>query len=636
MTISFMLKIIAAALSFLLMADFLQALESRVLICDGAMGTMLYSKGVFISRCFDELNISSPQLVREVHTDYIKAGADIIETNTFGANRTKLMSHGLVEHMREINLQGARIARQAAGTAVFVAGAIGPLGVRIEPWGKMSIDEARGLFQEQAQTLLDGGVDLFMLETFFDLNEVYAAIRGVREISDLPLVVQMSVEDDGNSPEGTPPEVFARRLDEWGADVIGLNCSVGPQVMLDAVERIQSVTPKKLSVQPNAGKPRNIEGRNIYLCSPEYMASYAKRFIQHGVKIVGGCCGTTPEHIRAIRGAVGGERTPNIGAGRPSPSASRVPLPEGEGGDRRRSVPLEKKSRLGAKLARGEFVNIVEMIPPIGHDYGEAIERAKYLQAHRVDAINVPDVPPSSARMNALSLAILLERSTELESLAHYTCRDKNLLGMQADLLGAYALGVRNLVLTTGDPHHMGDYIDATQVFDVDSVGLTNMVRRLNDGIDVGGKSIGKPTGFVAGVEANAVTITNDAEQLGRFKYKVEAGAEFALTHPVFDTALFERFLSCIRNCRIPIIIGIVPLPNFKTAEFMHYEVPGCSVPSTILERMQQAESKGPDFARAEGIAIAREILNTVRLMVQGVQIHGPFDRYETPLEIVS
>ena len=286
------------------MADFLQALESRVLVCDGAMGTMLYSKGVFISRCFDELNISNPQLVREVHTDYIKAGADIIETNTFGANRTKLMSHGLVEHMREINLQGARIARQAAGTAVFVAGAIGPLGVRIEPWGKMSIDEARSLFQEQAQTLVEGGVDLFMLETFFDLNEVYAAIRGVREISDLPLVVQMSVEDDGNSPEGTPPEVFARRLDEWGAHVIGLNCSVGPQVMLDAVERIQSVTPKKLSVQPNAGKPRNIEGRNIYLCSPEYMASYAKRFIQHGVKIVGGCCGTSPAHIRALRQAV--------------------------------------------------------------------------------------------------------------------------------------------------------------------------------------------------------------------------------------------------------------------------------------------------------------------------------------------
>ena len=618
------------------MNDFLSALEERVLVCDGAMGTMLYSKGVFISRCFDELNLSNPQLVREVHADYIKTGVDIIETNTFGANITKLMSHGLADQARDINLQGARIARDAAnarpggtsGHKVFVAGAIGPLGIRIEPWGKMSIDEARTIFRGQAQALIDGGVDFFILETFFDLNEVHAAIRGIQDVSDLPLVVQMSVEDDGNSPEGTPPEVFAKRLDEWGAEVVGLNCSVGPQAMLDAIERLATVTSKKLSAQPNAGKPRSIEGRNIYLCSPEYMASYAKKFVQHGVRIVGGCCGTTPEHIRAIRAAVQGHGLQGMRGSQSVRSVEPTAISDPR--------PLETKSRLGAKLARKEFIKIVEMIPPVGHDYTAAIEKAKYLEAHHVDAVNVPDARRSSARMSAISLAILLERSTEIESLAQYTCRDKNLLGMQADLLGAYALGLRNLLLTTGDPQQMGDYIDATAVFHVDSIGLTNMVQRLNQGIDVGGKSIGMPTGFVVGVLANPGTINNDAEELNRFQYKVQAGAEFALTPPVFDVGVLERLLRRIEHYKIPTIMGILPLPNFKTAEFMHYEVPGCSVPEHILRRMRSAEAESLDRARAEGIAVAREILHAVRTMVQGVQIHGPFEQYETALEVLS
>jgi 5,10-methylenetetrahydrofolate reductase len=437
----------------------------------------------------------------------------------------------------------------------------------------------------------------------------------------------MSIEDDGNSLEGTPPEVFAKRLEEWGADVVGLNCSVGPQTMLDAIERIASVTSKKLSVQPNAGKPRNIEGRNIYLCSPEYMASYAKKFIQYGVRIVGGCCGTTPQHIKAIRGAVQGHGLSGFSGLKSVQSVESVAVPP---------LPLETKSRLGAKLAHNDFIKIVEMIPPMGHDFASAIERAKYLQAHAVDAINVPDAPRSSARMSAISLAILLEKSTDIESLAHYTCRDKNLLAAQADLLGAYALDIRNLLLTTGEPQQMGDYLDATAVSDVDSIGLTNMVHRLNEGIDVGGKSIGKPTGFVIGVGANPGNINNDAEDLKRFTYKVEAGAEFALTQPVFNVAVFEKFVRRIENCKIPIIIGILPLPNFKTAEFMNSEVPGCTVPDAILERMRAAELKNPEHARAEGIRIAREILKQVRGMVQGVQIRGPFDGYETPVEVLS
>jgi methionine synthase / methylenetetrahydrofolate reductase (NADH) len=600
------------------MPDFLSALDSRILVCDGAMGTMLYSKGIFISRSFDELNVSNPQLVRDIHAEYIKAGAEIIETNTFGGNRTKLRSHGIEEQAREINLQGARIAREAADKDVFVAGAIGPLGIRIEPWGKTSIGEAGEIFREQAQALADGGVDLFILETFSDLNEVQAAIRAVRDVSPLPLIVQMSVEDDGNSLEGTPPEIFAMRLDDWGADVIGLNCSVGPHTMLDAVERIAGVTSKRLSVQPNAGKPRNIEGRNIYLSSPEYMASYAKKFVQYGVRIVGGCCGTTPMHIRAIRAAVQEERTTKGARGTTvvPPVLPVVP------------PPLESRSRLGAKLAKGEFVKIVEMIPPMGHDFAEAMNRARYLQKHDVDAIDVPDAPRASARMSAISLAILLEKFTDIESLAHYTCRDKNLLAMQADLLGAYALGLRNLLLETGDPPNQGDYIDATAVFDVDSIGLTNMVHRLNEGIDVGGKSIGRPAGFVIGVEATP--------DLKRFMYKVEAGAEFALTAPVFDAAAFESFFRSIEHCKIPVIAGILPLANYKTAEFFNFEVPGCSVPDPVLKKIAEAESKSPEHAHAEGIRIAREILKEIRGMVQGVRIRGPFDRYETPVEVLS
>jgi homocysteine S-methyltransferase len=611
------------------MKDFVEVLRGRVLVCDGAMGTMLYNKGVFISRCFDELNISNPDLVREVHLGYVQSGADIIETNTFGANRGKLTTFGLADQFREINIQGARIARQAAGADVFVAGAIGPLGIRIEPWGKIGIDEAGEAFSEQAEALLEGGVHLFILETFTDLNQVRAAILGVRRISPLPIIAQMSIEDDGNSLEGTPPEVFAQRLEEWGADVIGLNCSVGPQTMLDAAERISHVTSKPISVQPNAGKPKIVEGRNIYLCSPEYMASYARKFVQYGVRIVGGCCGTGPEHVRAISAAVksAGVTAPvlHLHGGAPAGVLAPAPAPP----------PPAERSRLAERIARSEFIRMVEMIPPRGHDYAAAVEAARFLNAHNVDVINIPDAPRSSARMSALSLAVLLEKITGIESLAHYSCGDRNLLGMQADLLGAYALGLRNLLLITGEPPHLGD---ATPVYDVDSIGLTNLVRRLNQGVDAGGKSLGKPTGFLIGVGVNPGTIdpaaSNNDEELKRFHYKVEAGADFALTQPVFDVEVLERFLRRIEDCRIPVIAGILPLANYKTAEFLNYEVPGCSVPEQILNQMRRAAN--PEAARAEGIRIAHTTLTQVQGMVQGIQIRGPFEEYETAVEILG
>ena len=476
------------------MQPFLEALDSRVLVCDGAMGTMLYAKGVFINKSFDALNLSAPGLVAEVHQEYVRAGADIIETNTFGANRIKLGSFGIADKLHAINAEGARLARAAAGDRAYVAGSIGPLGIRIEPWGKTGIDQAREYFREQAQALVDGGVDLFVLETFRDLNEIGAAIDAVRSVSDLPIVAQMTTEEDGNTLDGTPPERFAPELERRGATVLGVNCAVGPAPMLETIERMAAVTKLKLSAQPNAGRPRDVEGRNIYLCSPEYMASYARRFILHNVRVVGGCCGTTPEHIRQIKAAVRGlapavRNGASVGppAARPVSAVSEPP------------VARERKSRLAHALAAGQFVTIVELAPPRGFESEETIARARRLKIRGVDAVNVPDGYRSGARISALSLAVLIEQQAGIETLLHYSCRDRNLLGIQSDLLGAHAMGLRNLMLVTGDPSRVGDYPDATAVFDVDSIGLTNLVSRLNHGCDVGGRPSGRPRASILG-----------------------------------------------------------------------------------------------------------------------------------------
>lgn len=606
------------------MRDFLHTLQEGVLVCDGAMGTMLYSKGVFLNRCFDELTISSPEMVKKVHSEYIAAGADIIETNTFGANRYKLMMHGVVEQLEEINRQGARIAKKTAGDDAFVAGAIGPLDIRIEPWGKTSIDEAQGAFAEQAHALQEGGVDLFILETFSDLNEIHAGIRGIRDASNLPIVAQMTIEEDGNSLEGTPPEVFGRRLDEWGADVIGLNCSVGPQAILDGLERLVQITTKKLSVLPNAGRPRNVEGRNLYLCSPEYMASYARKYVRYGAGIVGGCCGTTPQHIQALRAAV---RSEEPGIRRPIVAVKGTPAPHPE------TIPFEEKSRIAQKLAANEFVYFVEMMPPRGHEVDEAIADAKKLHGAGVDAVTIVEGALSSARMSAVSLAVLLNKATEISTCVRYTCSDHNLMGMQADLLGAYALGLRNLLLVTGDPPRSGDYPDATTVFDIDSIGLTNMVAHLNRGIDVGGKEIGRPTGFLIGVMANPSAVDIDRE-MKRLYYKIEAGAEFLVTPPVFDSMLLERFVRKIEEYKKPLIVGLVPLASYKNAEFMNNEVPGSSIPAPILDRMRNAATQ--KAAEAEGIRIAQETLMVIKEMVHGVGLSSPWGDYERVIEILS
>jgi homocysteine S-methyltransferase len=591
---------------------FLQELDNRVLVCDGAMGTMLYARGIFLNRSFDELNLTQPDLVAEVHQAYVRAGADVIETNTFGANRVKLGAFGLADRVHAINVQGARIARHAARDQAYVAGAIGPLGIRVEPWGKTGVDEAEAIFREQAVALVEGGVDLFILETFRDVNEVGAAIQAVRSVCDLPIVAQMTTEDDGNSLDGVAPETFVPDLEARGADVIGVNCSVGPAAMLETVERIARVAHTRVSAQPNAGRPREIEGRNLYLSSPEYLAQYARRFINAGVRLVGGCCGTTPEHIRAIKAAVRSLAPAAIrrdGKGVAPAAAPTAPVTR---------VAREQKSRMANTLARGGFVVSVELAPPRGYQTDSLVDHARRLKIRGVDLVNVPDSPRARAHMSALSAAVLIQQQAGVETILHYACRDRNLLGMQSDLLGAHSMGVRNLLLTTGDPPKLGDYPDATAVFDVDAIGLANMVARLNGGFDIGGQPIGQPTAFHIGVAVNPAALNLD-EELRRFAYKVEAGAEFAITQPIFDPSEFRSFIARITEHQVPVLAGIMPLESARHAEFMANEVPGVKMPEAIVERMRRAEANGR--AADEGLVIAREIAADVRPLVQGVQI---------------
>ena len=595
------------------------------------MGTMLYGKGIFINRCFESLNQTSPELVVDVHREYLRAGADVIETNTFGANRMKLRGFGLGDQVREINLAGAQLARRAVEKSksdAYVAGAIGPLGVRVEPWGKTGVDEAEEMFRDQARALLDGKVDLFILETFRDLNEIGAAIAAVRSICDLPIVAQITTEEDGSSLDGSPPEQFAPELIKRGANVVGINCSVGPAPMLETVERISDIVDVWLSAQPNAGKPRDIEGRNLYLCSPEYMASYARRFIASGVRLVGGCCGTTPEHIRQIalaaKSMAPGLARHAAGNDAKSPVASQP--------NAKTPVELEEKSALAKKLVNGRFIRAIELVPPRGHAPAHALEGAAKLAARGVDVVTIPDGPRSGARMSALSMAVLVQQHAAVEALLQYSCRDRNLLGIQSDLLGAHAMGVRNVLGITGDVRSLGDIPDATAVFDVDSIGLTNVINRLNHGLDVGGQSIGEPTGFHTGVMVNP---SRDLDQeLRRLEFKIEAGAEFAVTRPVFDVAAFERFLKKVAPMRLPIIVGIWPFESALNAEFMANEVPGVTVPDAMVERMRKTASA--EAAAAEGVLVAREIVAAIKGMAAGVQISTPSGRLDAALDVLD
>ena len=604
----------------------------QVVVFDGAMGTMLYNKGFFINVCYDELNLRAPDLVREVHEAYRKAGAEVLETNTFGANRFKLAQYGLQEQVAQINHAATKLAREVAEDDLLVAGAVGPLGVRLEPLGPTSLEEARAAFREQLQALKDGGADVFILETFADLHEIEQAILAAREVdASVPVIAQMTVGADCHTPYGVTVEDLAQSLDAFGADVIGLNCSVGPQIILDAIEKMATVTRRKLSAQPNAGMPRDVSGRSMYMASAEYMATYAHHLVQAGAKIVGGCCGTTPEHIAAMVEGV-----------RPlSPRQARVPMKE-----RRHShpdlppedpgvppLPFADRSRWAGKIARGEFVTSVEIVPPRGVDASKMLRDTAALRDAGVDAVNVPDGPRAQSRMGALLTSVLIEQQVGIETVTHYCCRDRNLLGMLSDLLGAAAVGLRNILLITGDPPKMGPYPNATAVFDIDAIGLTNLVSQLNRGLDPGGNAIGAPTRFAIGVGVNPAAL-DPAHELKRFEWKVEAGAEYAITQPVFDVEQLERFLGTIEHTRIPIVAGIWPLVSHRNAEFLANEVPGVVVPPQVIERMRAASAESKERGVAEGIAIAREMLERVRPLVQGVQVSAPFGKVELALEV--
>jgi len=603
--------------------------RKSILLFDGGMGTLLYSKGIYINRCFDELNLTASDLVADSHKDYVDAGADVIESNTFGANRVKLLAHGIEGRLADINRAGVELARKAAGQRALVAGAVGPLGIRIEPWGPTSVQEARSFFREQISHLAEAGADMIVLETFGDLNEIHQALLAAREACTLPVVAQMTLQEDGNSLYGTAPDLFARRLQEWGADVIGVNCSVGPEVALQAIERIIPVVDRPVSVQPNAGVPKEVEGRNIYLASPEYFEEYTKRFLLVGARVVGGCCGTTPAHTRAMRKAVYAA-APQSRTGLVVRAQISV---EAVAEAAARQTPIEERSALGRKLKNKEFITSVELVPPRGHDVDRLLKRAQKIHDAGIDLVNIPDGPRASARMSPQALAVLIQNRVGIECLLHYTCRDRNLLGMQSDLLGACALGVKNLLIITGDPPKMGDYPDATAVFDVDSIGLTNMVTRLNSAQDLGGNDIGKPTSFVVAVGVNPGAINLEYE-LNRFFWKIDAGAHLAITQPVFDVGLLEDFLDVVarKGLKIPIMAGIWPLVSLRNAQFMSNEVPGAKVPADVMKRIESAQAVSGEKAREVGIEIAHDVFERVRPLVAGVQVSPPLGRVEYAL----
>jgi homocysteine S-methyltransferase len=599
--------------------------DGRTHVFDGAMGTMLYARGIFLNVCYDELNLKQPELVRGIHSQYVRAGAELLETNTFGANPVKLAHYGLADETERINEAAARLAREAAGDRAAVVGAIGPLGIRIEPYGPTSVEEARRAFGRQVEGLLAGGVDGFILETFSDLEELGAAFAAVRAQSDLPVIAQMTIGTDGKTYYGTEPATFGPRLQAMGADVVGVNCSVGPHGVLEAVEQLARVVTVPISAQPNAGLPREVEDRKIYMASPEYMGSYARRMVEAGAQFVGGCCGTTPDHIKAMVRFVKSVSPRHSGASVAAP-AQVEPL---------EPVPLAERSGFGACLAHGHFITTVEILPPKGVDPAPMFEQVRALKAAGVTAVNVPDGPRAQSRMGALLSGLLIQRELGVEAVVHYACRDRNLLGMLSDLLGAAASGLNNLLLVTGDPPKMGPYPDATAVFDIDSIGLTNLASRLNRGLDPGGNRLGGRTRFVIGVGVNPAAVDPDRE-LNRFHWKVDAGAEFAVTQPVFDLEQLDRFLRRVESYRIPIIAGIWPLVSLRNAEFLANEVPGVTIPEPVLDRMRKASRHGKEAALAEGIAIAREMLAAVRDRVQGVQVAAPLGRADVAVQVIG
>ena len=611
----------------------------KTVLCDGAMGTMLYARGVFINRCFDELNLSQPEMVRAIHEEYLQAGAQVIETNTFGGNAYRLEHFGLRDKVRQINVAGVRLARECVAqirdkqsASAFVAGALGPLGGRVGPGQPVSAAEAEEAFAEQVRALSEGGAgvgaDLLIAETLQSLIEAEAVVRAAQSTApELPLIVLVTVDGEGNCLDGATPEMIAVRLTERGVGAIGCNCSDGPQTVLHVIERMRAVTVLPLAAMPNAGIPKAVDGRSIYMTSPEYMGSFARKASRAGANFIGGCCGTTPAHIRAMRGALRAMEAQETGAEVVERQAGKKPVVSDI-----EPPLLGERSRIGAMIASGAFCTLVEIVPPRGIDCSKEIEGAAYLHRLGVHAINVPDSPRASARMSAQSLCVQIQQHVGVETVLHYTCRDRNMLSIQSDLLGASSIGLKNILCLTGDPPKMGNYPNATAVFDMDAIGLVRVVQDMNRGLDIGGNSIGASTGLTVSVAANP-GVADVEKEIRRFELKVEAGAEFCITQPVFDLRLLEVFLRRVEAFRIPVIAGIWPLTSFKNAQFMKNDL-GVSMPEEILARMSAIVS--PEEGRAEGVKIAREMLTQTRAHVQGVQVSAPFGKYTAAAEVLE
>ena len=612
-------------------SPFLERLARGPIVADGAMGTLLYQRGIGFDQSFDELNLSKPTLVESVHRDYLVAGAELIETNTFGANAMRLAAHGLDEKVRLIARQGVKVARAArdiVGVNAFVAGSIGPLGRPLEPFGQVTASEAEACYRATAEGLLEGGCDCVMLETFQDLNEILAAMRAVRRVSlDLPLVAQMTFGTDGKTFYGQTPREAVQRLKAAGASVVGINCGVGPQPTLEVLEEMLAAadgTP--VSAMPNAGLPQYVEGRFLYLASPEYFAEFAARAVGLGVRIVGGCCGTTPAHIRAMRERLAS----HLPAEKLAPGAEVQVL---EPPPAPVEPPAAQEEPALLRRMREKFVVSVEIDPPRGINTRKVMEGARLIAQRGVDCINIADSPLARIRMSAMSLATQIHQHfPRVEIILHYTTRDRNLMGLQSDLLGAHALGIRNILCLKGDPPALGDYPNATAVFDTDAVGLMRMCHSMHAGTDLAGSSIGGVTRFAIGCGVNPT-----AEDLdGEFEYvrrKLDAGPHFVMTQPVYELSCWEAFVERLQGLtKIPIMIGILPLQSFRHAEFLHNEVPGIHVPEWIRSRLHDAGNEG----QRVGVELARDLLRQCKGTASGVYLMPSFGRYENCLDVLD
>ncbi len=605
-------------------APFLARLARGPVLGDGAMGTQLHARGIPFERSFDELNLSEPNIVEEVHRAYIAAGAEVIETNTFGANRIRLSRYGLEDKVRDINFRAVKIARGAreiSGEPVFLAGSVGPIGQQLEPVGRITLEQAESAFREQVEALLEGGADLLVLETFTNLPELLAAVAGARSACDLPIVAQMTFVEDGLTLSAEEPSQVVQALERAGVDVIGVNCGVGPQVALQVLETMRPLTRLPLSGQPNAGLPTRVEGRFFYFASADYFGDFAQRAAAAGVAYIGGCCGTTPAHIAAMSAAL----RPKAAARpkeRPGPAPALAPD----------LIPAEEvpPTRFAQRLREGGFVISVEIDPPRGLNPTKCIGGARLIKDAGSDAINIGDSPMARVRMNALSLAVMIQQQVAIDTLIHFTTRDKNLMAVQAELLGAHALGIRNVIALTGDPGTVGDYPSATGVWDVDSIGLIKILRRLNEGYDWLGTSIGKPAAFTICCAVNP-SAEDLEKELDRFRQKIAAGAHVAMSQPLYDRETLERFFEKTGPLPIPFLLGVMPLQSFRHAEFIHNEVPGIVVPAKLRERMRKAGENGIQ----EGLQQTRELLQEAQGMVQGVYLIPSFGRYEMVADLV-